>query len=126
MNKKAFTLIELLAVIVILGILATIAVPTIVGVINNSKESTLDEQKNVIENAASNWGTDNFRKLPSTSCYLSIDFLRKEGYLESDKDVIDPTTDEEMKGCVKVEYESENNQYKYTYTDTCGIQCGID
>ena len=35
MKKNAFTLIELLAVIVILGILATITVPTIVGIINN-------------------------------------------------------------------------------------------
>ena len=123
MNKKAFTLIELLAVIVILGILATIAVPTIVGVINNSKESTLDEQKNVIENAASNWGTDNFRKLPSTSCYLSIDFLRKEGYLESDKDVIDPTTDKPMTGCVRITFDSSNNQFDYKYVDTCGTLC---
>ena len=48
MKNKGFTLIELLAVIVILGILAAITVPTIVGLINGSKEDTLDEQKNTI------------------------------------------------------------------------------
>ena len=38
--KKGFTLIELLAVIVILAIIATIAVPIVIGIIENSKEST--------------------------------------------------------------------------------------
>ena len=119
MKKNAFTLIELLAVIVILGILATITVPTIVNIINNSKEDTLEEQKNTIVNAAERWGTDNIRKLPTTSCDLTIDFLKQEGYLESDKDVIDPTTDKEMTGCVRINFESANNQYKYTYVDSC-------
>lgn len=123
MNKKAFTLIELLAVIVILGIIATITVPTIVGLINNAKEDTLEEQKNVIINAADRWGTDNVRKLPKTSCYLEIDFLKQEGYISSDKDIIDPTTNEEMTGCVKVTYDGSKKQYKYTYENTCGTLC---
>ena len=123
MKKNAFTLIELLAVIVILGILATITVPTIVGIINNSKEDTLEEQKNTIVDAADRWGTDNVRKLPETRCDLSIDFLKKEGYLDSKKDVIDPTTDKPMTGCVRITFDSSNNQYDYKYVDTCGTLC---
>ncbi len=123
MKKQAFTLIELLAVIVILGILATIAVPTIVGLISSSKENTLEEQKNTIIDAAERWGTDNIRSLPDESCDVSIEFLKEEGYLESDKDVIDPTTDEEMTGCVRITFDSANNQYKYTYVDTCDVEC---
>ena len=40
MNSKGFTLIELLAVIVILAIIALIATPIVLGIINDSKESS--------------------------------------------------------------------------------------
>ena len=38
-NEKGFTLIELLAVIIILAIIALIAIPTITGIIDNSRET---------------------------------------------------------------------------------------
>ena len=123
MKNKAFTLIELLAVIIILGILATIAVPTIVGIINNSKEDTLESQIETVTDAAERWGTDNWRKLPETSCDIDIEFLKTEGYLESSKDVIDPTTGKTMTGCVRVTYDKDNNQYKYSYEETCSVKC---
>ena len=40
MNKKGFTLIELLAVIVILAVIALIASPIVLGIIENSRESS--------------------------------------------------------------------------------------
>ena len=47
MNKKAFTLIELLAVIVILAIIALIAVPIIINIINGTKEKSKEISKDL-------------------------------------------------------------------------------
>lgn len=50
--KKGFTLVELLAVIVILAIILAIAIPGISNVINSSKEQAYESQKELIVNAA--------------------------------------------------------------------------
>ncbi len=47
LNKKGMTLFELLAVIVILGIIAAIAFPTVRTLINNSNENAFVEQGNL-------------------------------------------------------------------------------
>lgn len=123
MNNKAFTLAELLVIIVILSVLAIITVPTIIDVINSSKKQTLDEQKRIIIDAANRWGTDNTKKLPTTSCDLTIDFLKKEGYLDSENEVVDPMTNKKMTGCVRITLDSANNQYNYKYIEKCSNLC---
>lgn len=51
-DQAGLTLIELLAVIVILGIIAAIAVPSIMNVINNSKEDAIKSDAIQVLNAA--------------------------------------------------------------------------
>ena len=53
-KKKAFTLIELLAVIVILAIILVMAVPRILEVINSSKISTMEDSAKLIAKSAEN------------------------------------------------------------------------
>ncbi len=121
--KKGFTLIELLAVIIILGIIATIVVLSIIGIINSSKEDSLDEQKRIIVEATKRWGTDNVKSLPSNSCDMTISRLKSEGYISSDKSVTNPTTGKEMTGCVRITLDENNNQYKYVYENVCKNEC---
>ena len=49
MNKKGFTLVELLAVIAILAILVLVAVPNVLNMFNQAKKDTfLIEAKNIL------------------------------------------------------------------------------
>ena len=97
MNKKGFTLVELLAVIVLLGLVALIAAPAITGIIKKSKDSLSDSQKTSIELSAKNWATDNMLKLPKHDgqCIcVSLRTLQAGGY--ADLEVKDPKTGDPM------------------------------
>ncbi len=97
---KAFTLIELLAVIVILAIIAVIATPIILGVINDSKYKAFKISLNNIEHAYELYAAQNniepgteidISKLPLDSKNLKGKvFLNEEGKVEL-KEVTDGT-----------------------------------
>ena len=62
MNKKGFTLVELLAVIAILAILVIIALPNVIKLYNNAKKNTfLTEAKTVYKEAANKYITESMK-----------------------------------------------------------------
>lgn len=82
--KRGFTLIELMAVIVILGIISVIVVPAVDRFIRSSQYAAYDVQIDYIEDAAKNWAADNYNRIPdnnneSITIYLSQ--LKSEGYI---------------------------------------------
>ena len=116
MKKHGFTLIELLAVITIMGIIAVIITPIITSTISDSKEMAYNNQINSLLNIAKRWGTSNPDKL-SDETKLQFSTLFDEGYIKQ-KDIINPKTDEVLKGCIKITYDEEYSQYKYEYIDS--------
>ena len=83
--KKGFTLIELLGVIVILGLIALIAIPTINSSLNASKSRAYDEQIATIENVARTYMSKKSLLLPnqivgSHTC-IKVSDLKKVGLL---------------------------------------------
>ena len=120
MKKRGFTLIELLGLIIVLGLLAVITAPKVIDSINDSREKAYNNQINSLISAAKKWGTSNSEKLPDEESgeqkALKFSTLVDEGYIKQTK-IINPKTDEELSGCIKISYDQEYSQYKYEYTD---------
>lgn len=69
MNKKGFTLVELLAVIVILGLVATVASISVFNVIESQKQELLKEQISNLKDSAMSYYVKSKRYL--TVCSIS-------------------------------------------------------
>ncbi len=84
-QTKAFTLIELLAVIIILGVLMIIAIPSVTTYISNSRKSTyIDTAKNIVGGVGN---VVNEGKLgmydTNTTYYIPAKFIKTENGLKS-------------------------------------------
>lgn len=130
--KKGFTLVELLGVIVILGLIAMIAIPTINSALNSSREKAYNEQIKTIEDTAGTYMSKNSLKLPDqlegNKCSIRISTLQQAGLLDSD-DIQNPmykegSTDEKenfenFNGSVIITF--TGNKYKYEYVKTTSV-----
>ena len=80
MKKKGFTLVELLAVIVILAVILTIAVPAVKKTIDNAKKKSAENDAIMIKNIAEKYYTSNLDKDEEiTGIDLSTDTLSYSG-----------------------------------------------
>ena len=116
---KGFTLVELIAVVAILGLIALVVYPAIASVIRNSRESAYNDQVKVIEKAATEWSIDNANSLKDdgTVNNVSVDTLVSEGYISNDE-VKDPRdSSKNLTGHVEIVYDSSIKQFTYTYVD---------
>lgn len=77
--KKGFTLVELLGVIVVLGILGAVSVPTVTSIINNNADNIDKAQEKMIISAARSYVTSNGFNPPNC---VNISTLKQEGYLD--------------------------------------------
>ncbi len=116
---KGFTLVELLAVLVILALISLIIVPSIIDSLNNSADRLYKEQIDSLEYAAQKWAVKNSNLVEENKEFsrcVTIDEL-KEGEFITEKKVINPKTRKEMTGCVNITYDEEYNQFVYKYKE---------
>jgi prepilin-type N-terminal cleavage/methylation domain-containing protein len=129
MKNKAFTLIELLAVIVILAIIALIATPIILGIIKDARENSKKRSAELVytgveyayTQALFKEGSENVVDdvtLETIDKYLNVDNVASHGFESSD-------TSKE-----KLHIVTKDNVYcevtKNTSTKTFEVKCGTD
>ena len=94
MNKNGFTLVELLATITLLAILATITINISVKRINETKEKSRETLIKSIELAAKSYVIDNSENLPNFSnndnIYVTLETLIAEEKVNNS--LVDPIT----------------------------------
>ena len=112
--KKGFTLVELLAVIVLLGIVALIAAPIVGDTVKTAKESAYQKTVSYIEEAARRYGVNNMLGYPAEEQGFPLEVLVKGGYLE-EKDLVNPIDDQKLGGCIFYKWNSSSNIYEYRY-----------
>ena len=116
-QDQGFTLVELLAVIVVLGIVLLIAIPNILNIINKTKEGAYERQKELIVNAAKKYVMSNMDSIEWTDdeAIITLAKLQEEGLLSTalknsrTGDKFDPNQ-------TIVTITRIGNQYTYTYS----------
>ena len=120
MKNTGFTLVELLAVLMVLGIISLIVIPSVSLTLNASHQKSYEKQIKVLETAAEKWGVENVHLLPSYDSYeiLAVDFntLYTSGQI-ANYPVINPLTNDVLDGCILITYNGKYQQYEYHYTD---------
>ena len=94
MNNKAFTLVELLGVLIILSIMLVLVFPSVTHIINQGKETTYQVQINKILRATYDYSLKNTSILPQNNeiSFVTLGELKQEGFI--DNDVTNPDTSE--------------------------------
>ena len=109
MKDKAFTLIELLAVIVILAIIALIATPIILGIINDARESAKKRSAELVYTGVEYAYTTSMYKLSSATGDISLQNIYDNFSVEN-------TTKGTRPG---------DNDTSFTVTTSEGVDCVI-
>lgn len=116
--KKGFTLVELLAVLVITSLIMIIAIPSIMNAINKKRNDISDDAKMMIYDAADLYISNYSSVIQSNTTYcIILDDLVNAGYLTSP--VKDFKNDKEVPLNYYVKATPNGSEFDYDLVKTC-------
>ena len=123
-KRTGFTLAELLAVIVILGIITSITVPIVTDQIDKYKTKVCVTQYDNILNAARSYGADHLTELGKSKT-ITLKTLNDDGYIDA-SNMKDPITKNTISQDLKIIIEKVGKKYKYFLSNNEDIGCKDD
>ena len=123
-TKNAFTLIELLATVIILGFISLMVVPAVDRALNRSRNELYTIQISNIREGAKNWAAKNFVVLPDKNgeiITLTLGQLKLGGFV--DKDIKNPKSRKYFPNDMEIIIRNISNNYEYIVVEDSG---GLD
>jgi len=118
--KKGFTLVEVVATIVILAIIGAIVLPIVDSTIKENKEILYKSQLKEIEEATEKWAYKNMDLLPNSGEVktIKLEELKKAGFLPLD--IRDPRDNKLLPNDLLITITFENNNYVFDVNEESG------
>lgn len=127
MNKKGFTLVELLVVIVIIGLISYIGFPSLMALINNNKTTEFEIYGNLMVDAAKLYIRKEAIDLQEAEAFkngrkqeVQLSYLIEQEYVNkfvgSKKSIV---CDDDNTAAVQISYTPSNGTYTFKYKLVC-------
>ena len=126
MKKNAFTLVELLAVIVLLALLILLTATVVSRQVKSGKTEVYNQQLTTIKLAAQMWGSENKNILSKyTDCVtITLGYLKDAGYV--DQNIKNPITDKEFNDNeIFVNINPKSRGYSFEVSDDKTKMCDV-
>ena len=123
MKNKGFTLIEILAVIVLLGIIALISYPSVKKWIDESKQALYKEQIELIEDSLRNYASNNLLSLPEEDAVITFALgqIKESGNMQIE--VKNPKNNKCFSNESLLTITRRNKSYIYDIKDLIDVKC---